>query len=295
MYKSSVVSPTGIEAHVVLASKHQDREIWTLETKAPKFIDAEFEKHRMLSSNSSSSRAIPFQKHVENATFYPQDIRAAEKGMQGSRSVDLYTQSEFLYDVSTFRAFAIKMLAPFKDRIHKQHLNRYLEPWAWQKKVVTATEWDNFFQLRLAPGAQPEIQELARCMKQAMDMVRERNSFQYLEPGQWHLPYVLEDMDEESGLKCSTARCARVSYMTHDNESPVVESDVKLHSNLLADMHMTPFEHQATPMRFPKIQMVKLEDGWEPGVTHWDLDSNVWSGNFNGWIQHRQLVSEWNK
>src|SRR5574343_296186 len=300
MYKSSIVSPTGIEAHVVLASKYRDKEIWTLETKAPKFLDAEYEKHRMLSSNSSSSRAIPFDKQVENATFFPQDIRATEKGMQGSKRVDLDTQDEFLRHVSAFHAFAVQMLKPFKDSIHKQHINRYLEPWTWQKKVTTATEWENFFRLRLAPGAQPEMQELARCMKQAMDNVREAGSFQYLEPGQWHLPYVLEDMNEQDGLKCSTARCARVSYMTHDNEKPSLEADVKLYYHLLTSEHMTPFEHQATPIVGTNGITVVYDKQYNAqihipvGITHIDKNNNLWSGNFKNWIQHRQLVSKWN-
>jgi thymidylate synthase ThyX len=293
MYKSSVVSPTGIEAHVVLASKYQDREIWTLETKAPKFLDAEYEKHRMLSSNSSSSRAIPFNKQANNATFFPQDIRAAEKGMQGSRRIDQEDVAIFLADVDWLRFDAVQLLSQYAEDIHKQHLNRYLEPWAWQKKVTTATECDNFFRLRLAAAAQPEMQELARCMKEAMDKVREADSFLYLESGQWHLPYVLEDMDEQDGLKCSTARCARVSYMTHDNESPSVEADVKLYEHLLTSGHMTPFEHQATPMLYSYCPYTGDVE-WLAGMTHMDARGNYWSGNFKEFIQHRQLVSEWN-
>ena len=28
----------------------------------------------------------------------------------------------------------------------------------------------------------------------------------------------------------------------------------------------------------------------QEGVTHMDKDQNIWSGNFAGWIQHRQLI-----
>jgi hypothetical protein len=27
-----------------------------------------------------------------------------------------------------------------------------------------------------------------------------------------------------------------------------------------------------------------------PGVTHMDSKGNFWSGNFRGWIQHRQII-----
>ena len=80
-YLSEVYGKGGIYAKVVAASIANDIPIYTLETKAPKFIDAEFEKHRMLSSNSSSSRAIPFKNLDE--VYFPFDVRENQKGMQG--------------------------------------------------------------------------------------------------------------------------------------------------------------------------------------------------------------------
>ena len=44
---------------------------------------------------------------------------------------------------------------------HKQTVNRLLEPFSHINVVVTATEWDNFFGLRLHKDAQPEMRELA--------------------------------------------------------------------------------------------------------------------------------------
>jgi len=34
----------------------------------------------------------------------------------------------------------------------------------------------------------------------------------------------------------------------------------------------------------------KLGGFWENGMTHIDKCGKSWSGNFRGWIQHRQLV-----
>ena len=45
--------------------------------------------------------------------------------------------------------------------IHKQHVNRLLEPFAWVEEVVTATEWQNFFSLRTDGNADPAIQAIA--------------------------------------------------------------------------------------------------------------------------------------
>lgn len=288
MYLSSHIGAGGVEARVVEASIASGTELWTIETKAPKFIDAEFEKHRMLSSNSSSSRAIPFAKTVENADFFPFDIRAKQAGMQGDYNVSEEVREEFLEHMALLREEVVATTDMYKDTVHKQHINRYLEPWAWQKKVVTATEWGNFFKLRLAAGAQPEIQELARCMKKVMNDVRDNGRLRVLGVGDWHLPYVEFDPDQDSltqAKMCSAARCARVSYMNHDRESPKLQEDLKLSKMLLSSGHLTPFEHQATPMR-----PIMNEYTWDRGVTHQDRDGYYWSANFGRWIQHRQLV-----
>ena len=118
-------------------------------------------------------------------------------------------------------------------------MNRLLEPFGFIRVLVTATDWANFFSLRLAPDAQPEIRDLARAMKQAMaDSTPVRTGE--------HMPYLTtrERTHPQKGL-ISAARCARVSYMTFDDKEPDVEADIQLARRLLRDRHMTPFEHQA--------------------------------------------------
>lgn len=295
MYLSEVKGKGGIEAKVVAASVANGVELWTIETKAPKFIDAELRTHRMLSQNSSSSRAIPF-KPLEDI-YIPFDLRKNQKGMQGYEKADEEEAEDF---VSTtlcyYNGMARDLYRDHKDHIHKQHLNRYIEPWMFQKKIITGTEWVNFFKLRLAPEAQPEIQELARCMKEAMLQARLSSKAPApieMAEGAWHLPYIrLEEFELplEELRKLSVARCARVSYMNHDKTDPVVEKDLDLYDMLLSSGHMSPFEHQATPMEL---------DRWSDwrnirGVTHISQGGSLWSGNFREWIQNRQLVSEWN-
>lgn len=302
-YLSEVYGKGGIYAKCVAASIANGIPVYTLETKAPKFIDAEFEKHRMLSSNSSSSRALPFKKLDE--IYVPFDVRKNQGGMQGYEEVHPRLKDDLLYKIKNFYEY---IMGGFKytdldKHIHKQHINRYLEPWMFQKKVVTATEWDNFFNLRLAPEAQPEIFELAKCMKEAMERVTPA----VLKPGEWHLPYVsgketndvfdienniweypLLCLDEQ--IKCSVARCARVSYMNHDNTEPDIEKDLGLHERLLSSGHWSAFEHQLTPMP----NKVEMYPNWSKGITHVDKQGRYWSGNMHGWIQNRQLLQEWN-
>jgi thymidylate synthase ThyX len=139
--------------------------------------------------------------------------------------------------------------------VHKQIANRITEPFVQISSVITSTEWDNFFKLRIHPAAQPEIHALAIAMKEAMDA----STPEILAVGDWHLPYILED-EQEYELsylrKWSAARCARVSYDNHDGTTCDHVKDEVLADDL-ADSepgHWSPFEHQATPST--KFEMI---------------------------------------
>ena len=111
-----------------------------------------------------------------------------------------------------------------------------------------------------------------------------------LQPGEFHLPYIMSDeaLPLDVAIKCSVARCARVSYLNHDKSVPNIEKDIALADMLLKAGHMSPWEHQATPMSH--AHYTECEQRWEKGVTHTDIMSRQWSGNFRGWIQHRQTL-----
>src|SRR5690606_1595829 len=126
-----------------------------------------------------------------------------------------------------------------------QFTNRLLEPFMWHTVLVTATEWDNFNALRDNADAQPEIRKASQLMIKAYS----ESSPVRVEEGQWHTPLIREDetwLDEQTKLKVSAARSARLSYLTQHNSRPI-EGDVSLHDDLVASGHMSPLEHVATP------------------------------------------------
>jgi thymidylate synthase ThyX len=270
-----------ISASIIADSVYYGDRIISIKTVAPKFLDAEVEKHRMISSNSSSDRAIPTARMLEQEPFLPKDVRLNQPGMQGyEQTYDLEEFHGALKDLYDHTAEVIKRFS----YIHKQHLNRYLLPFSWQTKLLTANEeqFKYFIFLRKSEHADPAIQELATKVEKAIANSKPK----LLDPGQWHLPFVQEEeeRDTSEAIKLSVARCARISYNNHDKSEPNILLDIKLHDRLLADRHMSCFEHQATPMGFlPK------------GLTHTDTRRRRWSGNFRGWVQYRQLVNMWNK
>lgn len=273
--------------------------ITTLELEIPRFLLAQFNTHRMFSRSAQSSRAVPVQKMIGRIddNYKAPVFKKNQAGMQSNEKLDDEIARDavitwnFAIDDMICRAQQLRDLG-----VHKQWTNRLLEPFSTVKVVVTATEWDNFFKLRLHHDAQPEIQELAQAMKIAMD----KSEPKLLRAGQWHLPYVTEfdlfnTTDDEFELlpKISAARCARVSYLNHDNTSPCIEKDLELARQLLADGHLSPFEHQSKP-----ISVRFVDNGLEcmevDGITHIDKFAGLWSNNFRGWIQHRALIGDQN-
>lgn len=252
----------------------------TLEVTLPRIVLAEFNTHRVLSRNSASSRAIPVEKRiavVREHPFIPDAFGANQRGMQAgdASGVDQDTaRAAWLRarDAAVEHASALASAG-----VHKQWANRLLEPFCWHTIIVSATEWANYFALRLHRDAQPEIRRATECMRDAMEASRPR----WLKHGEWHLPLVDPDRDGALSIReqvaCSVARCARVSYLTHDGKRDVA-ADVVLHDRLLTSGHMSPFEH---PARVPP----------PTGLPFGGADDMLsWSGNFRGWTQYRKLI-----
>lgn len=253
-----------------------DIRLTTLQLQYPRFIHAEFMTHRVFSRNASSSRAIPVAKVIEqvrNDPAMPIHWGKNQPGMQANEELDHVGQG---VAVALWRKAAEEAATVAKHMtelgLHKQVANRILEPFQYMHVIVTATQWDNFFELRAHPDAQPEIHALALEIRKAMTCSQPA----LLQPDEWHLPYVtMEERlrhhgDDELLCKLSAARCARVSYLTHDGQTPSMEKDLALYDRLVGSrpLHASPIEHQATPY----------------------LDANLWSGNFRGWLQNRQLI-----
>lgn len=228
----------------------------TIECVFPRFILSELNTHRMLSRNSASSRAIPVKRVIRQVwadPAVPVHWGGNQAGMQARSELTGWRQglARRLFRWARLPAIAFAWLLT-RVGLHKQVVNRILEPWVWHTAVVSATDWDNFFKLRLSPEAQPEFQELAGCLHDAMGASQPRR----LEWGQWHLPYLdqVEAIAIAAGsegedpwvpaAKVSAACCARVSYVRQTERKSAAE-DVQFADRLASNGHYSPFEHAA--------------------------------------------------
>ena len=299
-------------------SENGDRLI-TFEVTFPRIVLSEFNTHCMLARNSASSRAIPVLKRLRSVLtdpFVPEQFGVNQSGMQAGepltgaaadeareiwlrgrdRAVRTALELTFGADVpwtaapvdatgwlDVVNALTAADVAQARLRVHKQIVNRVLEPYLWHTVVATATDWTNFFALRTHEAAQPEIRRAAQLMLDALRASTPRE----VGPQGWHLPFV--DADELSGAEpgsaetaaagsamtywagISAARCARVSYLTQDGRRDL-RADEELRDRLAGLGHMSPFEHVGQAM------------------TPAQRASAPRSGKFYGWTQYRKTL-----
>lgn len=242
----------------------------TFECTFPRFILAEVNTHRVFSRNSASSRARPVAKvidEVDTDPFIPERFPLNKPGMSATQYI---LPGDARYSIARERWLQAKDAAVttaqsfMVNDIHKQIANRVLEPYMWHTAIISATELKNFFRLRCDKATtQPEFYKLALMMQQTYNA----STPTPVKFEGWHLPLTNENDHENVPLSevimLSAARCARVSYLTHDGVRDPAE-DFRLYKQLASNTHLSPLEHQATPSMNQR---------------HW--------ANFEGWKQHR--------
>lgn len=262
------------------------------------YVEIDDDAGASFSMNSASSRAIPTNKLLQaviDHPFVPEEVYKNQSGMQGSELLDVA-------DLLSFQAWWRKQgritvglvrEQMEKYNIHKQTVNRLLEPWLWTTIVCSGTEWSNFFALRTDAAAQPEFRTIARMMYDAYC----ESTPQLLHPGNWHLPFTdqytdaeIENYMIENGYdpdcpigqwlgeiqvlkrQVSAGRCAAVSYDNlENNERQAIPEVLARYAKLMGGdlKHSSPCEHQGTPVEDPEHI----------------------SGNFRGWDQLRKYIS----
>lgn len=316
---------TNITARVIADSiSEAGHRITTFEIEYPRIVMSEFNTMRAISKNSSSSRAIPVSKMLEHTVkmnIKPIYFGAKQSGMQAGDEL-VGEDLQYAQDVWESALTSAVGQAELLDEcgVAKEVTNRLVEPFQLVKVVCTATDWDNFFNLRLHPDADPNICMLAYKMYKAM----EDSEPTLLLSGEYHLPYVetshgvsgeenepcilywhpnkMEFLTLEQAQRISAASCASVSYRT---EGMTLEKADKIFEMLINAevIHASPFEHLATPIveKFNYFDEDDLDSGyevnlphhidsWEDGITHMNRQGELCSGNLRGFISYRHQL-----
>lgn len=254
----------------------------TLELSLPKFLLAQLNTHRVFSRNAASSRAMNSGKLLNAEPFIPKAFPKECPGMAGKEDLGQGPKELHLEAFEQAKGVVRKMIAA---GVHKEYTNRYLEPFMMVRVIVSSTDWNNFLALRDSPHAQPEMQELAQAMRRKLEVIYDRSCgvTQVVLRNDWHLP-LTEDIVElrkvytEVEIRMiSAGRCARVSYLNHGARLP--QQDLALAERLLGDGHLSPFEHQATPLKGRHANF----RGWKQQRLTIANESNFMGGGFADW------------
>lgn len=250
-----------ISAVVVADSVFGDCRLSTIECCFHRFVLPQVLTHRVFSRNAGSSRAVSVSDCVESVLFdtaFPVEFGVEQKGMVSGGPVDDGVLRECLGVWSDAASDAVVAASRLVELgVHKQVANRLLEPFLWQKMLISSTDFSNFFAQRRHDDAQPEHALFAERVFEALE-----GSVPVEVPeGGWHAPF--SNGVTEDDLAVSVARCARVSYLKAGGDR---DADLRLADRLLAASppHSSPFEHVATP--------------------------GAGSRNFEGWVQLRELL-----
>lgn len=296
-----------IEAKVIADSVAPCGErLISIQATYPRIVLAEVNTHGAIAKNSASSRAIPIDKMIQRVLDnpgMPVHWGKNQKGMQAEEELDeagcAAAEAWWLESMQLAVEQARKGQAL---GLHKQVVNRIIEPYQHMVTLMSATNWNNFFWLRYHKDADPTFQALAKAIYEAI----QASTPQILAHGEWHLPYITFDdrvdamkraiqqakdegmhvdrfinkrakhICEQTLLKVSTGRSARTSYLTQEGKRDLLE-DIALYDRLKGAPdagqpgHWSPFEHQG------RAETVKVQ-----------------SGRFTGFTQHRKLFANEN-
>lgn len=304
---------TTISAKTILRSRNAarpDKVLSTLLLRYPRWVHAEFMTHRVFSRNAASSRAIPVKKLIQDVIDNPAvplfwgankpGMQAGEECINEAHVSDIWRcgPAEIVeYTSGREDAWLAAMhnaveAAQAFDRAgyHKQICNRLLEPFSHITVLVSATEWDNFLELRDHPDAEPHIAMLAREIRKCLE---DESTIQTIEPGEWHLPFVSDDdlsagtpwreLTQENLIKLSVARCASTSYKTVDGFDMTLDRAIALHDKLVSSepIHASPAEHVAQADHPRSVGISNWTNGW------WHQEEH---GNFQGFRQYRHMI-----
>lgn len=306
-----------LNAKVICDSSFQNNRLITMELTMPKFLMAQFNKHRMITNSAASARAIPINKFIQ----YTQDNMvipvfwgAKTKGMkaQMENKNAIYFNGQIISRFDMWRKtcdYLISIAQAYeKAGYHKEIINRLLETFFATKVVATGTleSWQHFLMLRTHKDAQSEIQLLANLIQ---DNIYESIPQELIE-GDYHLPYITNELRQkytiDQLIKISASCCAQVSYRTNDDSFEKAERIYDLLINSKPE-HATPVEHIAliwdpstkfnNTETLENMTLKEIKQLAPQGINTINIQSNTLfrhfrSNNFSGpFIQYRAILN----
>lgn len=231
-------------------------ELFTFRHCHERIIHADFMTYRV-NRNASSSRAIPYRRMTDWIKRDPAMPLHLGRNIAGMSVGPVVDSPEMARDsILTMLDKSVRTCNVLNDvdNLHKEIINRYLEPWGWINVVST---WNrpqlmNAVAQRCTPEAATNIQRLFISMLRLV----KNSEPQRLGFGQWHVPFISDISQSPPDSRCdlpehvnrmlvwSVARSAWTSLQTVNGRDAAWEDAKRRHDGCVEHKHMTPCEHQ---------------------------------------------------
>lgn len=266
--------------------RRDGKRITTFLLEIPQTVLSHIVRHRVYSFSVSSKRALSTTRLNKAANFIPKMRRKDSRGMQPIEFFDEdwdYDEYDMWKSAKEHAEFLSSEME--ESGVAKEISNQLMVPFQIVSVLLTGTDFENLFELRIHKDTQIETQYIAAKMWEAL----QTNTPKVLTKNEWHIPFYSPDMANlpiHEQLAVSAARCARTSYVVpNTNKNSTIESDISLCKKLLTKpFHASPFEHIATPATmydlYPELGQYQFFE---------DLRTKYF-GNFSQWVQFRKLI-----
>lgn len=250
---------------IICDSHIDDKRATTFKARMPRYLLPELSTHDLLSKSTESSRAVPIKQKIAQLKYryWMPEFRQHKAGMQAGDVLSTQQSGEVENMYIALKDY-IASKCEIMDRdykVHKQYVNRLLEPFSFVDVILTATDFDNYFALRAHPDADPGFEFIAKAMyiayTRSIPLEVCHSDYPTAVWG-WHLPFITE-RDIEVAAKCieekyknielpvtflgtdiqwhlcrwSAVRCARTSYKLFDGKEPDPNSEDRTWANLM--------------------------------------------------------------
>ncbi len=231
-----------IAVRIAADSMFEGWRILTLSCDYPRFIHPQVMTYGLIRKSTSSSRAIPVKRQLaimEDGGFYiPEKFSKNQPGMGSKEELSAEANAEAGRLVQEHLAASKDLVTKLGELgVHKQHANRYLEPFLITRCTMTGAveAFQHLIKQRdVDYEVQPEMRALAVAIKEAIN-----NSVPAQRP--FHIPYFDGTAPTEADAYYAVARAARDSYLRED----VSDEFMGKLKALWDEGHLGPFEHVA--------------------------------------------------
>lgn len=303
-----------ISAEIVADSICNGHRITTMLLTVPQIVVKELLRHRMFSFSSSSMRAIPFKKVIQDVRdnmFVPLAFQKHHSGMQGAE----YLSGEKAEEAKCQWIEAGLKACDEAERLYnlgvtKQLCSRIIEPFGYAKILITATEFENFFELRVPKykliGLGGEPVKSRKDWLEKMQFSSVLHPFQYpkTEEGWWilskssaeiHIQALAESVWD--AMNESTPRQLEAGmwhYPFHENMPFKVswEDAVKISVARAARLSYMTFDGEIDYEKDIKLHDQLLESKHASPMEHCAIakGDGLFYANFNSWQSYRNLL-----